>query len=148
MKNLVIQIATHAALIPKHSELRLWVQQALKNRVESYEITLRIVEEEEMRRLNASYRGKNYATNVLSFPHVDHPLIGDIVICASVVKQEADIYQKPVLLHWAHMVVHGLFHLQGHDHIEETEAQTMQALEIKILNELGFANPYEEEVRK
>lgn len=148
MNKLVIQIAANTALIPKKNDLRLWVKKTLTDRIKAYEITIRIVEEEEMIQLNASYRGKMNVTNVLSFSFADDPLVGDIVICAKVIQREAEIYQKPVLQHWAHMVVHGLFHLQGYDHMNETDANVMQTLEICVLNELGFANPYEEEVRQ
>jgi probable rRNA maturation factor len=109
---------------------------------------VRITDEAEIRELNATYRGKDYATNVLSFPFeappgVDIPLLGDIVVCAAVVAREAAEQEKPLQAHWAHMVIHGTLHLLGYDHIEEADAEEMEGLEIRLLADLGYANPYE-----
>ena len=94
------------------------------------------------------YRGKNYATNVLSFPSdlpedFDPPLLGDLALCAAVINKEAQEQNKTATAHWAHMVVHGCLHLLGFDHIDDAEADEMEAREITILRQLGFNNPYE-----
>jgi len=110
---------------------------------------VRIVDEPEMRELNARYRHKDYPTNVLSFPAelppgVDVPLLGDIVICAPVVNREATEQHKAPRAHWAHMLVHGTLHLLGHDHERERDAAVMEALERRILAGLKFPDPYQE----
>ncbi|MEL7044516.1 MAG: rRNA maturation RNase YbeY [Pseudomonadota bacterium] len=112
------------------------------------EISLRLVDEEEMRELNGRYRDRDYATNVLSFPAelpdvVDLPLLGDIVICAPVVHREATEQGKARDAHWDHMLVHGVLHLLGYDHVEDGEAELMESLERRILASLGHADPYE-----
>ncbi len=111
-------------------------------------VSVRMMGEDEMSGLNASYRGKSGATNVLSFPadEADESgvrLLGDIAICTDVVAREADEQKKPLSSHCAHMVVHGLLHLAGHDHEEENEAVEMERLETELLAMLGFADPYE-----
>lgn len=111
-------------------------------------ITVRCVESEESQQLNHDYRGKNKPTNVLSFPFESPaeffvPLLGDLVICADVVRIEAQQQNKTVLAHWAHMIVHGCLHLLGYDHINDSEADEMESLEIKILRQLGYNNPYQ-----
>jgi probable rRNA maturation factor len=115
---------------------------------ENTELTIRIVDEAEIAELNSRYRKKNGVTNVLSFPfdapaQVDIPLLGDIVICAPVVRREASEQSKSVVAHWAHMVVHGTLHLLGFDHDEPGKAHEMEAMETRILADLGFDNPYE-----
>ncbi len=112
------------------------------------EISLRLVGEDEMRELNGRYRDRDYATNVLSFPAelpdaVDLPLLGDIVICAPVVRREALAQGKALNAHWDHMLVHGVLHLLGYDHVEDGEAELMESLERRILARLGHADPYE-----
>ena len=111
------------------------------------EMTVRIVDEAESHELNLNYRGKDRPTNVLSFPfecpdEVELPLLGDLVICRQVVEREAQEQDKPVMAHWAHMVVHGSLHLLGYDHIEDDEAEEMESLEAQIMTGLGFADPY------
>lgn len=137
---------------PDPALLNTWVSKALLPATpKACEVTLRFVDEEESRQLNASYRGKNQPTNVLSFPF-DAPidlaaegeltLLGDLVICVPLVEQEAQQQHKPVLDHWAHLVIHGILHLQGLDHQEDSEAEAMEALETQLLAELGIADPY------
>lgn len=137
-----LQLASQAAGIPSASQFRRWVRAAL--RVET-SLAIRIVDEEESRQLNASYRGKDYATNVLTFPLTEEPLLmGDIVICAPVVAREAMEQGKPLLAHYAHMTVHGVLHLHGYDHEIDAQADLMEAMEVAALHKLGFANPYAE----
>lgn len=109
--------------------------------------SLQVVSAQEMQQLNLQYREKNSATNVLSFPmqlpdEVGINLLGDIAVCASVITDEAKQQAKSLDAHWAHMIVHGMLHLQGYDHVEDEQAGEMEALEIKILKQLGYANPY------
>ena len=111
------------------------------------ELTIRLVNEAEITELNHTYRNNNKATNVLSFPadlpeHIDIPLLGDMIICPSVVKREATEQHKALSSHWAHMVIHGTLHLLGYDHINEREAEEMENLEIQLLAGLGIDNPY------
>jgi len=113
--------------------------------------SVQIVSKDEMHELNNTWRGKNRPTNVLSFPmqspdEVDLKILGDLVLCADVINTEARQQHKPAQAHWAHMVVHGMLHLQGYDHIEEHQADEMEALEIRVLDQLGFDNPYLENV--
>jgi probable rRNA maturation factor len=135
-----IQIASQLANIPSKAQFKKWAKAAL--RVES-EVTIRIVDEDEARALNSQYRGKDYATNVLTFPLTDTPiLMGDIVICAPVVTAEATEQNKSIEAHFAHLTVHGMLHLSGFDHETEPQAELMEALEVQILAKLGYANPY------
>ncbi len=136
--------------VPAASSFRRWVEAALggAKRRKATELSIRIVDTEEGRTLNREYRGRDYATNVLSFPvelppGVTLPLIGDLAICAPVVAREAAEQGKAARDHWAHMTVHGVLHLLGYDHIEDIEAEAMEALETRILAGLGIANPYE-----
>ena len=136
--------------IPSPVSFRRWVEATLAGarRRRASELSIRIVGTREGRTLNRSYRDKDYATNVLSFPvdlppGVRLPLLGDIAVCAPVVRREAAEQGKPLAHHWAHMTVHGVLHLLGYDHIEDAEAEAMEALETRILAGLGIANPYE-----
>ena len=109
------------------------------------EIVLRLVDETEGRELNRQFRNKDYATNVLTFVYDDtQPLTGDIVLCAAIVKKEAGQQHKNLLAHYAHLTVHGVLHLQGYDHIEDTEATAMEQMETQILARLGYDDPYQE----
>jgi probable rRNA maturation factor len=137
-----LQLASTATDIPTSAQFKSWVRAAL--RVET-SLTIRIVDEEEGRQLNAAYRGRDYATNVLTFPLTEEPiLMGDIVICAPVVAKEAVEQGKPLLAHYAHMTVHGVLHLHGYDHEVDAQAELMEAMEIAVMHKLGFANPYAE----
>ncbi|MCH8498073.1 MAG: rRNA maturation RNase YbeY [Marinobacter sp.] len=142
-----IQRATEHPDLPTDDALTTWANCAWQQH-EPSEITLRIVDEAEISELNLSYRHKPGPTNVLSFPFeappgITLPLAGDLVVCAAVVAREAAQQGKPLAHHWAHMVIHGVLHLQGHDHIEEHEAEEMEALEIRLLASLGIPNPYD-----
>lgn len=148
MIDLDLQIAVEAPDLPSEDDILRWVEAAVGDAMEEAQLTVRITDEAEIRELNATYRGKDYATNVLSFPFeappgVDLPLLGDIVVCAAVVAREAAEQGKPLQAHWAHMVIHGTLHLLGYDHIEEADAEEMEGLEIALLADLGYANPYE-----
>lgn len=132
---------------PEEGDLRSWISAALIDRKLDTEISVRLVDIEEMSELNQRYRNKTGPTNVLSFPadipaELNHPLLGDIVICSPVVRREAAEQGKPEDAHWAHMTVHGTLHLQGYDHLIEAEAQTMEAIETAILATLNYPCPY------
>jgi len=133
-----VQRASRAAHIPPDATLRKWARAAGVDGA----ITVRYVGETESRRLNREFRGKDYATNVLSFPYSAKPLEGDLVICAPVVAREAREQGKALRAHHAHMLVHGLLHLAGLDHERAREAARMEGRERRILAELGFADPY------
>ncbi|EIL99690.1 rRNA maturation RNase YbeY [Rhodanobacter sp. 115] len=135
--------------IPAAASFRRWVDAALRGakRRKATELSIRIVDTAEGRALNRDYRGKDYATNVLSFeaelpPGVKLPLIGDLAICAPVVAREAAEQGKRERDHWAHLTVHGVLHLLGYDHIEDADAEVMEALETRVLADLGIADPY------
>lgn len=135
-----LQLASQATDIPDAATFRRWVRAAL--RVDT-SLTIRIVDADEGQALNAAYRGKDYATNVLTFPLTEEPyLMGDIVICAPVVAREAIEQGKSLLAHYAHMTVHGVLHLHGYDHEVDAQAELMEAMEIVAMQKLGFANPY------
>lgn len=137
-----LQVATDATNLPSLSQFKRWIRASL--RVDT-SLTIRIVDADEGRQLNASYRSKDYATNVLTFPLAEEPyLMGDIVICAPVIAREAQEQGKPLLAHYAHMTVHGVLHMHGYDHEVEAQAALMEAMEIAILHKLGFPNPYAE----
>ncbi|GLQ33711.1 rRNA maturation RNase YbeY [Litoribrevibacter albus] len=150
MTDIDIQIACDQSNLPTADDFQLWADSALKGRKEDAELTIRVVEADESQSLNHQYRGKDKPTNVLSFPFEapdnlpDFPLIGDLVVCASVVEQEAQEQGKPLQHHWAHMIIHGILHLLGYDHIEESEAEEMESLEIDILSQLEIPDPYQE----
>jgi probable rRNA maturation factor len=146
---LSVSYAVPRAGIPSPASFRQWVAAALTGakRRKPAEVALRVVDAEEGRALNRDYRGKDYATNVLSFPAelppgVKLPLLGDLAICAPVVAREAAEQHKRPRDHWAHLTVHGTLHLLGYDHTEEAEAETMETLETRILAGLGIADPY------
>ena len=133
--------------LPTLEQIEQWATAAVQPQSDEVEMTVRIVDEAESHELNLNYRGKDRPTNVLSFPfecpdEVELPLLGDLVICRQVVEREAQEQDKPLMAHWAHMVVHGSLHLLGYDHIEDDEAEEMESLETQIMTELGFADPY------
>jgi probable rRNA maturation factor len=137
---LAIQRASRALHIPKDATLRRWARAALEREAE---VTVRYVAEAEGQRLNRGFRGKDYATNVLTFIYGKSPrLAGDVVICAPVVAREARAQGKAVEAHHAHLLVHGLLHLQGMDHERDGDAKRMEARERAILRKLGFPDPY------
>ena len=142
-----VQFAVSAEGVPSEAILREWALQVLPADRKDAEVTIRVVDEAEITALNREYRGKDGATNVLSFPYETMPaietaLLGDVVICAPVVAMESVAQQKPLEAHWAHMVVHGLLHLLGYDHQKDSEARDMEDHEAQLLARLGYANPY------
>lgn len=142
--DLNIQRATRAPGIPSNEEFRKWIGAVLPKDTRDVEIGLRIVNESEGRRLNREFRNKDYATNVLTFVYDDSPaLAGDIVLCASVIKNEAARQCKDLAAHYAHLTIHGILHLQGFDHDVDERAEVMERLETEILARLGYKNPYE-----
>ena len=148
-----LQLATDCPALPALSQLERWTLAALDGHSERAELTIRVVDPDESAALNRQYRGLDRPTNVLSFPfelpHGLDPddsirdLLGDLVICAEVVRREALEQGKELTAHWAHMVVHGVLHLLDYDHLDEAEAETMETLETSILCGLGFPPPYE-----
>lgn len=148
MLELDLQVASEATDLPSEADFRNWCELALRQRQNDSELTIRLVDEAEGRELNKTWRHKDYATNVLSFPAdvpdelLDIPLLGDLVICAPVVTREAAEQGKSAEAHWAHLVIHGCLHLLGYDHIEDDEAEEMEGLERELLAELGHPDPY------
>ncbi len=147
-----VQVASHGDRVPDPSQIRRWVAAALQaggsgHLGEEAQLSVRIVGDEESRRLNRRYRASDKPTNVLSFPadlpaELHLPLLGDLVICAPLVDREARQQHKTAEAHWAHMLVHGTLHLLGYDHIEEPEALAMETLETRILRDLNYPAPY------
>jgi probable rRNA maturation factor len=138
--SLSVQYACDDAALPARAQVRRWVLAALER---SAQVAIRFVASDEGRELNRSYRGKDYATNVLSFVYADAPVTGDLAICLPVVQHEAQEQGKPLKAHLAHMVVHGLLHLQGYDH--ETgprDAEIMEQREREILARFRIPDPY------
>ena len=151
--DVAVSYATARAGVPAATSFRKWVAAALAGRIREADLAIRIVGEDEGRSLNRHYRGKDYATNVLSFPAelpeglpkgVKLPLLGDLVICAPVVAREAAEQDKPGAAHYTHLTVHGALHLLGWDHEDEKEAEAMERLEREILAGLGIDDPYTE----
>ena len=137
---LSVQMATELANVPTKSQFKKWAKAAL--RVDT-EVTIRITDAQEALELNSQYRGKDYATNVLTFALSETPhLMGDIIICAPVVAAEASAQGIDLMAHYAHLTVHGMLHLCGFDHENEYQAELMEGLEVQILAKLGYANPY------
>jgi probable rRNA maturation factor len=144
--SLSVQYACSDESLPSRPQVRRWVKKALEGG--SAEVTVRFVDAEEGQLLNRDYRDKDYATNVLSFPYLPNPeMAGDLVLCLPVVMKEAEEQQKPLEAHFAHLIVHGMLHLQGYDHEpskagDESDAEIMEAREREILAALGYPDPY------
>lgn len=143
-----LQIATDDNQnLPTEEQIMQWLNVILPQFMDNAEITIRIVDEQESQQLNNTYRHKDKPTNVLSFPfespiEIEVPLLGDLIICKQVVEAEAKEQHKSLTSHWAHMIVHGCLHLLGYDHILDEEAEEMENIEIDIMQQLGFNNPY------
>jgi probable rRNA maturation factor len=135
-----VQYAIANDSLPSRQRLRSWARAAL---LKDAHVTLRLVGGREGRALNRDFRGKNHATNVLTFSYPDiEPLSGDIVLCAPVIARQAHEQRKPIAAHYAHLVVHGMLHLQGYDHKKKNDARVMETLEAEIVVKLGYADPY------
>jgi probable rRNA maturation factor len=155
MYEISVQRVIASKSLPTTAKFKRWATTALKEKIPEAELTIRIVDKTEMTELNHTYRQKNKPTNVLSFPFEmpeelteETPILGDIIICAEVIEEEAMTQKKSLEAHWAHMVVHGTLHLLGYDHEQDQDADIMEAEEIKILQALGFNNPYQIEGEK
>jgi len=144
-----IQFAIDSAPLPTQEQVQAWVDAALAQYTQHFSMCIRIVDSDESQALNSEYRGKDKPTNVLSFPfempecvEVETEILGDLVVCAPVVSQEAIEQNKALLDHWAHMIIHGTLHLLGFDHIKDSEAEEMEQLERDILAKLQISDPY------
>lgn len=159
MLEIDLQWAIDEQTLPTLEQCQRWAEAALQNdnAYQEVEMVVRIVDDDESQELNRDYRGFDKPTNVLSFPFEqppgllelgeELPYLGDLVICAQVVADEAKAQNKSLESHWAHMIVHGTLHLQGFDHIDEIEAQEMENLEREIMQDLGFDDPYAQDER-
>lgn len=144
-----VQVASTAPGLPNETDLQHWVEAVLADYGDDAELVIRIVDEPESADLNETYRHQQGPTNVLSFPfqpppEIDVPLLGDVIVCAPVVIRQASEQDKEPGAHWAHMVVHGVLHLLGYDHQDDTQAAEMETLETRILAGLGYPDPYRE----
>lgn len=149
MNYLDIQIATEFTDIPSEQQFQTWMDTVLTEPSQNSEILIRLVDKAESAELNQQYRHKPGPTNILSFPFevpdvIESDLLGDLVICAPLIAEEAQQQQKKPEHHWAHITIHGILHLLGYDHIAEVDAEEMEALEIRFLSTLKIANPYQE----
>ncbi|MCF7971376.1 MAG: rRNA maturation RNase YbeY [Methylococcaceae bacterium] len=150
LRQLDVQRIVDLDSLPSDDQLQLWVEKALADYSQDAEVVIRIVDTQEMTELNSQYRGKEGATNILSFPFelpdgvegID--LLGDLVVCAAVLEQEAKQQSKALSAHWAHIIIHGVLHLLGYDHLTDDEATEMENKEIVLLQELHINNPYQE----
>ncbi len=138
---------TRRSFIPNRYYLQRWANKALINRTALTALTIRLVNKKESAELNLRFRRKRGPTNILSFPfepppEIYSPLLGDLVICAPLLNQEAKQQEKTRLAHWAHLLIHGCLHLVGYDHMNPKDAHKMETLEIQLLEELGYDNPY------
>ncbi len=145
--DLDLQIACNEQT-PSQQQMQHWAEEAIENHREHAELSVRVVDDQEGATLNKQYRGKTGPTNVLSFPaelpeELKLPLLGDLAICAPVVVREAAEQNKLPEAHWAHMVIHGTLHLLGYDHIENCDALEMETLETRIMEQLGYDDPYQ-----
>jgi probable rRNA maturation factor len=151
VNDIEIQVIFESEGQPDLQQIQLWVDTVLAGFGQDTEIVVRIVDEQESAELNEQYRHKPGPTNILSFPAdlpegIELNLLGDLVICAPVLEQEALEQNKLLAHHWAHIIVHGVLHLLGYDHIDETEAELMESKEIAILKKLNINNPYSEAI--
>jgi probable rRNA maturation factor len=152
MNCLDFQIVSKSLSVPAQLLFNKWVDAVLQDESQNSEIVIRIVDEQEMIQYNEQYRRKIGSTNILSFPFdppkgVDSDLLGDLLICAPVIEAESQQQNKELEHHWAHMIVHGVLHLIGYNHLDELEAEEMEAIEIKILRSIKIDNPYEEKIK-
>lgn len=145
-----IQNAANSPIPLTNNEITAIAIRALKEHLSDAELTIRFVNQDEMIELNHTYRQQNKTTNVLAFPfkqppgvELDCPLIGDVIICPDVLEFESNQLNKPLKAHWSLIIIHGILHLLGFDHIKDSDAEVMQSFEIKLLAELGYNNPYE-----
>lgn len=143
-----VQYASQVMEVPSKEQFRTWLNTVLVDQNYDVEVVIRITDEQEMSQLNHRYRQRQGTTNILSFPfeapdQVPVDLLGDLVVCAPVVEQEAMQQGKDLNAHWAHMIIHGALHLLGYDHIEDSEAEAMENMEVDLLKSIGFPNPYD-----
>lgn len=153
MIDLDIQKACEAPSPVSDETLQQWVKLALTPHRDQAALTLRLVDAREIQTLNKTYRKQNKTTNVLAFPSnlpdeivLEYPFLGDVIICPTVLEEESLRLDTPLIAHWAHIVIHGVLHLIGYDHIQDHDANIMQALEAEKLETLGFDNPYEDKL--
>ena len=149
MNNVEIQTIFTSPEQPSEAQIQLWIDSALTDIQRDTEIVVRIVDEQESAELNETYRHKQGATNILSFPveipeGIDLNLLGDLVICAPVLEKEAQQQGKILAHHWAHIIIHGVLHLLGYDHLDDEQAEEMESKEIILLQKLNIPNPYEQ----
>ncbi|CAL4043646.1 Endoribonuclease YbeY [Buchnera aphidicola (Pemphigus populi)] len=150
MTNIILDIQksySNNIYIPRKKDFKIWLKKILKNKKLTYEITIRIVDKKEIKEINLKYRKKNQPTNILSFPNLDTTkkkikFLGDLIICHTVVQEEAKAQKKTLESHWAHMTIHGALHLLGYDHVNKIQQKIMESLEINIMLALGYINPY------
>jgi len=148
MNRLDVQNVSKSSYVPSQELFQKWFDTVLQNSTEDSEIVIRVVDESEMIQFNEQYRHQKGVTNILSFPFdipegVDSDLLGDLLVCAPVVEYEAQQQSKRLEHHWAHMIIHGILHLLGYDHINDEDAEEMEALEIQLLKKIKINNPYE-----
>ena len=150
IRDVEVQRMVDSQTLPNDEELQLWVEKALSDYSKDAEVVIRIVDTDEISDLNQQYRLKTGPTNILSFPFAVPEgvsglnLLGDLVVCAEVLQQEAIAQKKPLKDHWAHIIIHGILHLIGYDHIKAKDALEMEAKEIHLLQQLRIDNPYQE----
>ena len=147
MNTIDIQVASQTQNHPSQQQIQFWIDAALQDNDKDAEVVVRIVDEAESAQLNLQYRHKEGPTNILSFPadlpeELDLNLLGDLVVCAPFVEKEAKMQHKKPEDHWAHIIIHGVLHLIGYDHINDNDAEIMERKEIGILQNLNISNPY------
>lgn len=150
MKNIIldIQIAcSNKTYRPKKEDFEIWLKKILKNKKKIYEITIRIVDKTEIQAINLKYRGKKKPTNILSFAYSENEknnviFLGDLIICNTILQEEAKIQKKILKSHWAHIIIHGTLHLLGYSHENHIQQKKMELLETDIMLALGYQNPY------